>query len=519
MYELETNNSFSSANYIPSGEVVLGQLSSEADVDYFKFTVSFPGIITVWVLPPSTLSYLSYNYNIYDPTGLLLGSGQSTSQWQGVEAAQGITTVAGDYYVLVNKNGKAAPSGIYTLNVSVPNETTAPSVSAFSPADGASSVAIDSNIVLTFNESVVKGTGSIQLRVGSATGTVFETFDAATSSRLTFSSSTLTIDPTNNLAGGTNYYVTLANGSVKDTAGNSYVGTTTYDLTTVQLIDYTSYIEAIYLAYYGRPADINGLVYWNTALNTVNGDLTSIINSFGTSGEATSLYSSSSNVAKINAIYMALFNRLADTEGLIYYVGLLTNGTKSQASIALDILNGATGNDLTLINKKLVISADFTTAMKHDATARIAYAGTTAATTARSMLSAVTASSDDSGVVNTTLNTIQTATTDEATVPEYKLVATSEQVNEGGVATFSLVTQNVLSGAVLEWKLTGVQAADIEGELSGSFTLDSTGKKNIYIKTVLDYLYESDETLTMTLEGQSASILIVGVSSGGGGGG
>ena len=103
--------------------------------------------------------------------------------------------------------------------------------------------------------------------------------------------------------------------------------------------------------------------------------------------------------------------------------------------------------------------------------------------------------------------------------PEYKLVAVSEQVKEGEVATFSLVTQNVSSGAVLEWKLSGIQAADIEGELSGSFTMDSTGQKNIYIKMALDYAYEPDETISMTLEGQSASILIVGVSSGGGGGG
>ena len=140
------------------------------------------------------------------------------------------------------------------------------------------------------------------------------------------------------------------------------------------MADYTAQIESIYLAYYGRPADVTGLAYWNTALNTANGDLASIINSFGTSAEATSLYSSSSNIAKINAIYVALFNRTADAEGLIYYAGLLDNGTKSQASIALDILNGATGDDLTLITKKLVVSADFTAAMQSDATAMIAYA-------------------------------------------------------------------------------------------------------------------------------------------------
>ena len=53
------------------------------------------------------------------------------------------------------------------------------------------------------------------------------------------------------------------------------------------MADYTEQIESIYLAYYGRPADVTGLAYWNTALNTANGDLASIINSFGTAAEAT----------------------------------------------------------------------------------------------------------------------------------------------------------------------------------------------------------------------------------------
>ncbi len=293
----------------------------------------------------------------------------------------------------------------------------APTVSTFSPADGASSIAVDNNIIVTFSEAITNGTGIIEVLAGSATGTVFETFDVASSSRLIFSGRTLTIDPTNSLADGTNYFVTLASGSIKDMAGNSYTGTSTYNFTTISpdttetvstFADYTAQITAIYLAYYGRPADVIGLAYWNSALITASGDLAAIINAFGTSDEATSLYSSSSNVAKINSIYLALFNRSADAGGLIYYAGLLDNGTKSQASIALDILNGATGDDLTLITKKLLVSADFTAAMQADATAMIAYAGTTAATTARTMLSAVTADSDDSGVVETTLISIIT---------------------------------------------------------------------------------------------------------------
>ena len=115
-------------------------------------------------------------------------------------------------------------------------DTTAPTVSTFSPTDGATSVAVASNVVLTFSEAIARGTGSIVLRSGSATGTVVETFDAATSTRLSLSGSTLTIDPTSNLSGNTQYFVTFASGSIKDLAGNNYAGTTTYDFRTDSIL-------------------------------------------------------------------------------------------------------------------------------------------------------------------------------------------------------------------------------------------------------------------------------------------
>ncbi len=60
-------------------------------------------------------------------------------------------------------------------------DTTAPTVSTFSPTDGATGVAVGSNIVVTFSETIARGTGNIELRAGSALGTIVETFNAATS--------------------------------------------------------------------------------------------------------------------------------------------------------------------------------------------------------------------------------------------------------------------------------------------------------------------------------------------------
>ena len=132
-------------------------------------------------------------------------------------------------------DGKISSSGMTLGGVSLgaAADATAPTVSSFNPSDGATGVAVDSNITLTFSEAIQRGTGAIQLRSGSASGTVVESFDAASSSRLSISGSTLTVDPTSTLSANTQYFLTFAAGTVKDLAGNSYAGVSTYDFKTL----------------------------------------------------------------------------------------------------------------------------------------------------------------------------------------------------------------------------------------------------------------------------------------------
>jgi Ca2+-binding RTX toxin-like protein len=116
----------------------------------------------------------------------------------------------------------------------------APTVSTFSPTDGSTGITVGSNIALTFSEAIARGTGNITLRSGSATGTIVESFDAATSNRLTLSGSTLTIDPTSDLSANTQYFVVFTSGNIKDTAGNAYTGISTYDFRTANILNGTA---------------------------------------------------------------------------------------------------------------------------------------------------------------------------------------------------------------------------------------------------------------------------------------
>jgi VCBS repeat-containing protein len=119
-----------------------------------------------------------------------------------------------------------------TVTTALPSNTdwTAPTVSAFSPADGAASVAVTSNVTLTFSEPVQRGGGTITLR--RADGTLVEQFDAATSNRLTVQGNTLALDPSADLTAATGYYLEMPPGSVRDTAGNLFIGSSSYDFST-----------------------------------------------------------------------------------------------------------------------------------------------------------------------------------------------------------------------------------------------------------------------------------------------
>lgn len=172
---------------------------------------------------------ISGNQLIVDPTGDL----NNLTQYYVTLAPGTIKDFAGNVFSGINS---------YDFTTVAATDITPPSVTSFNPVDGQNGVSVSSNIIVTFSEAVQKGTGSIQIRSGAANGTIIETFEAASSSRITISGNQVIIDPTRDLAGATQYYITFEAGSVKDIAGNGYIGTNTYDFTTVSQIGYTPII-------------------------------------------------------------------------------------------------------------------------------------------------------------------------------------------------------------------------------------------------------------------------------------
>jgi len=126
-------------------------------------------------------------------------------------------------------------------------------------------------------------------------------------------------------------------------------------------------VQKMYIAYYGRPGDPVGLDWWASKLAAADGDLTEIIDSFGSSDEFVSRFGSFSNSELINNIYLQLFGRNADAEGLAWYVGKLESGDPSWslASIALRIVDGVSEgtDDATIVDNRMMVADAFTLAV------------------------------------------------------------------------------------------------------------------------------------------------------------
>jgi uncharacterized delta-60 repeat protein len=172
--------------------------------------------------------------------------GKVITDFDGNDTAFGIVLQSDGKIVLSGRGGNSGDFALARYNSngtldasfiggSTGIDTTAPTVTAFSPADGMTGVAVGCDIVLTFSEAIQKGTGTIAIHRGSSTGTVVESYDAATSSSITISGNTLTINPSADLPGGKHYYVTFDDGSIKDMAGNNFAGTSAYDFITANM--------------------------------------------------------------------------------------------------------------------------------------------------------------------------------------------------------------------------------------------------------------------------------------------
>lgn len=137
-------------------------------------------------------------------------------------------------------------------------------------------------------------------------------------------------------------------------------------------------LSALYVGYFGRAADPDGLQFWineyNAALaegQTENEALNDIAESFRQDTEVQELYpflgapdlaTPASIEAFLGDVYQNLFRRDPDEEGLQFWTGEIAdrlNANTKIGDIIADIISGAQGNDVAVIENKMMASFSY----------------------------------------------------------------------------------------------------------------------------------------------------------------
>ena len=192
--------------------------------------------------------------------------------------------------------------------------------------------------------------------------------------------------------------------------------------TTVTASTYANVVQQLYISYFGRPADPNGLTNFEqqllalgaptkiqdlTAAYSSNAGIKALIDTFGTSAESNTLYGSGDTTSFVKAIFQNVLGRQPQQAGLDFWVNAVNGGSVTKGNAALSIMAGALENtsaqgltDAALIANRVTISNNFTAALVSPGQIN-AYSGSSAAQSARTMLATVNSTTDINGFQST----------------------------------------------------------------------------------------------------------------------
>jgi len=115
-------------------------------------------------------------------------------------------------------------------------------------------------------------------------------------------------------------------------------------------------ITKLYIATFNRAPDSKGIRYWVSS----NQPLNNIASSFFEQSETKALYPADKSVEEfVKAVYQNLFNRIPADDGLSYWSKEIKTGFISKSVFILALINGAKGDDITILNNKQSVGEYF----------------------------------------------------------------------------------------------------------------------------------------------------------------
>jgi hypothetical protein len=224
-------------------------------------------------------------------------------------------------------------------------------------------------------------------------------------------------------------------------------------------------LHALYIGCFDRAADPAGLSFWIKAIDG-GATLDTITDAFAAANEAKELYpylafpGIVTHNAFISSIYLNLFNRAADADGLKYWSDLLEAGTVTPGDMIQAITNGALTTDKAILDNKVEAGMYFT--LQAATTSGYDYS----AADGKAALDGVTADASSVPASKAVTNSAVAETAaDASSVPASKAVTDSAVAETAAAGQTFTLTTSIDSGS----KFTGTANDDIfEGAVSGT---------------------------------------------------
>lgn len=195
------------------------------DEDFYRFlpqvgdnvvlSTTQPGSIASGSDPDAAINDLELGIQVFGPDQVLIASSaEGTIQFT--------ATAIGNHYVRVYAQGFT--SGEYTLAIDGVLDLPGPALIDFSPIDEATDVALNAALEMTFDETVLLGSGQIVIK-RVADDSTFAAIDI-TSSEVVINGNSVTVTPATPWELGTDYYVLVDSGTLVNLTGGDFAGIT-----------------------------------------------------------------------------------------------------------------------------------------------------------------------------------------------------------------------------------------------------------------------------------------------------
>jgi len=119
-------------------------------------------------------------------------------------------------------------------------------------------------------------------------------------------------------------------------------------------------LQQLYVGYFGRAADQEGLNFWLEAINNGGLSLDNVHASFVQSAEYVAQYDGLSSRDLVAEVYLNVLGRTAEAEGLAFWADALDSGAITEDQLIEGLLSGLSASDALIVSNKVTVANYYT---------------------------------------------------------------------------------------------------------------------------------------------------------------